>query len=521
MKSTWPLIATLAIAIAACSTSNTDAPTTTVSTSQPKFVGLLEVQITGIGEGGTPTSSARFVDPASLKPGLKAKTVTVVPVNGTNAPGDVEFISRSVGFFDDDSTTQRYINSTFELVNRTATNFNNFTLYAVDVPGVTIGGTGIASLKTVAGTAITDVSVARSFKPTHDMRKSGLGVVVNADNADMQLFTPTEVNNPTDGVQQQATPSIIPVGSTVLEYGFVARNKGNLSSRSIAARNVSSDCTADTCKGLVTLAYKLPRLNPRASNPWSFVVYFVVADDTQKQVSQSLEEQGAGTVAGLSSLGTFDQVRTLVGSSYSFGADNLNPVCRVRTATGTTADSFLGVIPTPVAGGLDVCFGVGGKRTTAIGSGYDFANAVAIQSDGKIITAGYYSLNNSTYDFALARYNTNGSLDTSFDIDGKVTTAIGSSNDFANAVAIQSDGKIVAAGSSGNGSNSDFALARYNTNGSLDTSFDIGGILTTAIGSRNDFAYAVAIQSDGKIVAAGYYSLNLSDNDFALARYNP
>ena len=107
--------------------------------------------------------------------------------------------------------------------------------------------------------------------------------------------------------------------------------------------------------------------------------------------------------------------------------------------------------------------------------------SVAIQSDGKIVAAGY-SYNGSNNDFALVRYNTDGSLDTSFDSDGKVTTAIGSGNDYAYSVAIQSDGKIVAAGQY-NGSNDDFALVRYNTDGSLDTNFDSDGKVTTAIGS--------------------------------------
>ena len=115
--------------------------------------------------------------------------------------------------------------------------------------------------------------------------------------------------------------------------------------------------------------------------------------------------------------------------------------------------------------------------------------------------------------------NADGSLDSSFDTDGKVTTAIGSAADGALSVAIQSDGKIVVAGYSNNGSNNDFALARYNTDGSLDTSFDTDGKVTTAIGSAADYGRSVAIQSDGKIVAAGY-SNNGSDNDFALARYN-
>ena len=75
--------------------------------------------------------------------------------------------------------------------------------------------------------------------------------------------------------------------------------------------------------------------------------------------------------------------------------------------------------------------------------------------------------------------NADGSLDTSFDTDGKITTAIGSAADYGRSVAIQSDGKIVAAGHSYNGSDDDFSLARYNTDGSLDTSFDTDGKVTT------------------------------------------
>jgi uncharacterized delta-60 repeat protein len=167
-------------------------------------------------------------------------------------------------------------------------------------------------------------------------------------------------------------------------------------------------------------------------------------------------------------------------------------------------------------GTLDTNFDSDGKVTTAIGSGTDQAFSVAIQSDGKIVAAGY-SNNGSNDDFALVRYNTDGSLDTSFDSDGKVTTAIGGSDDRAHSVAIQSDGKIVVAGHSDNGSNEDFALVRYNTDGTLDTSFDSDGKVTTAIGSASDFARSVAIQSDGKIVAAGRSTG--SNDDFALVRY--
>ncbi|MDA9710809.1 fibronectin type III domain-containing protein, partial [Luminiphilus sp.] len=168
-------------------------------------------------------------------------------------------------------------------------------------------------------------------------------------------------------------------------------------------------------------------------------------------------------------------------------------------------------------GSLDTTFGSDGKVTTAIGNDHDYANTVAIQSDGKIVAAG--SSKGGNYDFAIVRYNADGSLDTTFDSDGKVTTAVGTGIDRSWSVAVQTDGKIVVAGYSKNGNNYDFALVRHNADGSLDTTFDSDGKVTTAIGSGTEYAYSVAIQSDDKIVAAGY-SKSASDFDFALVRYN-
>ena len=170
-------------------------------------------------------------------------------------------------------------------------------------------------------------------------------------------------------------------------------------------------------------------------------------------------------------------------------------------------------------GSLDTSFGNGGKVVTPIGTSGDFASSVAIQPDGKIVAAGG-SNNGSNDDFALVRYNTDGSLDTTFDSDGKVTTPIGTFDDLAYAVAIQPDGKIVAAGYSSIGSNVAFALARYNPDGTLDITFDSDGKVITPIGTSGDQAGDVVIQQDGKIVAAGTSS-NGSNNDFALVRYNP
>ncbi|MDG2038845.1 MAG: fibronectin type III domain-containing protein [Luminiphilus sp.] len=195
-----------------------------------------------------------------------------------------------------------------------------------------------------------------------------------------------------------------------------------------------------------------------------------------------------------------------------------------RSVIGITALINL-LMACPVAaaeGDLDTTFDSDGKVTTAIGSSRDFASAVAIQSDGKIVAAGHSPSGSSfdTVDFALVRYNTDGTLDTNFDSDGKVTTDIGI-GDNAYSVAIQSDGKIVAAGFTyPGGGPADFALERYNTYGTLDTSFDSDGKVTTEVGT-NDYAYSVAIQSDGKIVAAGGAGMDFSGNvfDIALVRY--
>lgn len=159
-----------------------------------------------------------------------------------------------------------------------------------------------------------------------------------------------------------------------------------------------------------------------------------------------------------------------------------------------------------------------GMVTTSIGSSQYPDNAVAIQSDGKIIVAGT-SINDLDNDFAVVRYNSDGSLDTTFSEDGMVVTDFGSKHDYGIAVALQSDNKIVVAGTSKNDLDIDFAVARYNSDGSLDASFDEDGRVTTDFGGNDDRGNAVVIQSDGKIVVAGY-SYNPSGGDFAVARYN-
>ncbi len=172
-------------------------------------------------------------------------------------------------------------------------------------------------------------------------------------------------------------------------------------------------------------------------------------------------------------------------------------------------------------GTLDATFGIGGKVITDFG-GPSGASALALQADGKIVVAGTRFggfCPSPVLDFAVARYLPNGQLDASFGSQGKVTTDFGGTCDVASALAVQPDGKIVVAGThhlSGSTS-SDFALARYNPDGSLDATFGDGGKVTTHFSGAFDSGSGVAVQADGKIVAAGYSG----SNDFALARYNP
>jgi uncharacterized delta-60 repeat protein len=173
-------------------------------------------------------------------------------------------------------------------------------------------------------------------------------------------------------------------------------------------------------------------------------------------------------------------------------------------------------------GTLDLTFNTTGKVLTDFtGSGsYDTLQALAIQSDGKIVATGD-SFANGRSNFAMARYTTTGILDGAFNATGKVLTSFASGNASAQDVVIQSDGKIVAAGSfdDGNREGPDFALARYNTDGTSDDTFNSTGKVVTNIGGF-DVAYGVDIQPDGKIVAAGFSDVN-GTSDFALLRYLP
>ena len=164
------------------------------------------------------------------------------------------------------------------------------------------------------------------------------------------------------------------------------------------------------------------------------------------------------------------------------------------------------------SGTLDASFGAGGKVTTDFGTA-----AIVTAPDGKLVVAGAVAVSDNS-NFAVARYNGDGTLDSSFGTGGKVATDFGGRFQSATSVALQADGKLVVAGGAVNGFFNDFVLARYENDGTLDASFGSGGKVITSFGVSAQ-AFAVAVQADGKVVVAGQANLDGGYN-FELVRYN-
>lgn len=179
-------------------------------------------------------------------------------------------------------------------------------------------------------------------------------------------------------------------------------------------------------------------------------------------------------------------------------------------------------------GSLDSTFDGDGTTTIDFGA-REFAYDLAVQSDAKLVVVGQSTLPPTGNDFALARLNTDGSLDTRgldsyldapFGTGGKVLTSFGD-DDIATSVEIEPGGQILVAGLAtpeGTVGLGDFGLARYNVDGSLDSSFGAAGKVTTAMTAGEDVPWGVVVQRDGRMVLAGRSEGSGSD-DFLLARY--
>lgn len=217
-----------------------------------------------------------------------------------------------------------------------------------------------------------------------------------------------------------------------------------------------------------------------------------------------------GATAGILSVPAGSNTGTLTLQVTSTAPHSLPTTVTVKGVAGNVnASQPLTVTVRGQAGDVDTSYG-GGTLVTPGGTTDDYVRGVAVQADGKAVVAGFGNLNASTgTDFMLLRHLRDGGLDPSFGSGGRVSTAFGPGADKVYALLLQPDGKIVLAGDSSQGANgSDFALARYNADGSLDASFGNGGKVLTAVGSdgARETVYGLALQTVGgaaRIVAVG------------------
>jgi uncharacterized delta-60 repeat protein len=310
-----------------------------------------------------------------------------------------------------------------------------------------------------------------------------------------------------------------------------------------------------TAAGQSGLSFALVRYNSNGSNDNSFdgdgILVTTNNSVYNKLSGMALQPDGKIITAGssespatfyddfalarLNNDGSFDnsfdgdgKVITNIGSSFdrpqALTVQNDGKI--VAAGYGATVDlghaNRIALVRYNTDGTLDNSFDGDGKVTTQVSNwntGEDVANAVAVLNDGKILVlATSYFTGGNEYDFTLLRYNPDGSLDNSFDGDGKLSINFGGL-DYAECIAIQEDGKIVVAGNTENGNARDFILARFNSDGSFDNSFDGDGKLIMSLSPNADVLTSLKIQGDGKIVVGGFF-YNVTNYDFFVARFN-
>ena len=193
----------------------------------------------------------------------------------------------------------------------------------------------------------------------------------------------------------------------------------------------------------------------------------------------------------------------------------LQPDGRIVVA-GTSDDGHFALARFNADGSLDASFGVGGKAVIDVGGYFETAACVAVEPDGRIVAAGSTDPGGYCCQSAMVRLNADGTLDATFGSGGRVLTAV-SGITAAAAIVLQPDGKIVLAGSVYDPFTHVGMLLRYNADGSLDASFGAGGKVFTSFGGYDAFT-GLVMQGDGKLVAGG---VGGPATTFVLARYNP
>jgi uncharacterized delta-60 repeat protein len=218
-------------------------------------------------------------------------------------------------------------------------------------------------------------------------------------------------------------------------------------------------------------------------------------------------------------------------SRLSFHNKIQNYLTKISTAVFCLSITASAALAQQTPGKLDTSFDGDGKLVVNLGNPDNVAGAVAVQPDGKIVVVGLTgaiesaSTTPGSSDFVVLRYNPDGTPDNTFEGDGKVVTSFGNGEDGAGAVLIQPDGKILVAGSINTKTTAgEIALARYNADGSLDTTFDTDGKLTTDVAegqNAEERAEAMILQPDGKIlVLVSTVKENFLEDQAFVVRYN-
>ena len=282
---------------------------------------------------------------------------------------------------------------------------------------------------------------------------------------------------------------------------------------------------------------KITEYSPSFSAPTFQVASAIQADGKIVFAGQGMTSVTGGTVDSLivirynadgsydSTFGTGGFVRTNIGNFEGVANVLIQPDGKIIVAgeryNGNTRTDF-SLVRYNTDGSLDNTFdGNGLAVANIVGVSNERGGNAVLQPDGKIVVVGQTD-NQTEYaslDWAVVRFNADGSLDSTFNGDGKIVIPTSGDTEDANSVALQENGKIVVTGFSSNGTDNDFTTIRLNSNGSLDQSFGVAGIVKTPIGSANEVARNIKIQADGKILVAGGTD-NATNSDIALIRYN-
>ena len=387
---------------------------------------------------------------AGEQPAARWVNQALTPLALTELPAglDLRAVTAPTPTLDDGGT--RYLFSTLQVRNgRGADNAperRNITFLAVDTDG-TIADTAIRSVRSDTGTLLNTPDVARAVLPAHRMDAPG---DVTAAGADFVAYPEPDL------------PALTGMTGTLLPWGFAARRCLNAAC-DVFDRTLPANPAPTRYDGRVTFAFKTPRGADAASTPRSVTAVYAVFEDTARppRLTQTTEEQAAGTAAGLGSVPAgFDLIR-FPGSALNTGT----LLGAVRTSGGAgapTAQLFTPLDPCAgPAGSLEPRFGTGGKVTTDFAGSSDVGRALSLDAQGRVLVAGYAATGTQGNNFALARYTASGALNATFGTGGRVTTDFAGSDDGGYALSLDAQGRILVAGYAATGTQgNNFALMR-------------------------------------------------------------